>query len=134
MFEDVQAAPPDAILGLTEAFKADANPEKVNLGVGVYKDDSGQTPILDSVKAAEATLVESQASKSYMPIPGAPEYAKAVQALLFGEGHAVVGAGRAATAHTPGGTGALRVGAEFLKKMNPDASARSHLYKRLHPD
>ena len=122
MFEDVKAAPPDAILGLTEAFKADTNPEKVNLGVGVYKDDSGQTPILDSVKAAEASLVESQASKSYMPIPGAPEYAKAVQTLLFSGDHAVIDAARACTAHTPGGTGALRVGAEFLKKMNPDAS------------
>ncbi len=122
MFEDVTAAPPDAILGLTDAFRRDSNPNKVNLGVGVYKDDTGHTPILSAVKKAEQRLCDTQDTKSYMPINGAPAYGKAVQALLFGSDHEVVQSGRACTAHTPGGTGALRVGGDFLKKLNPDAS------------
>lgn len=122
MFETISPAPPDAILGLTEAFKADPNPEKINLGVGVYKDDSGQTPILSAVKKAEARLLEKETTKSYLPISGSPRYAAGVQQLLFGEGHALIAGGRVQTAHTPGGTGGLRVGGDFLKKIRPEAS------------
>ena len=78
MFQNIQAAPPDSILGLTEAWKNDPNPRKVNLGVGVYKDENGNTPILASVKAAEAAILKSATTKSYMPIAGAPEYRKLV--------------------------------------------------------
>ncbi len=122
MFESIQPAPPDAILGLTEAWKKDPNPNKINLGVGVFKNDKGQTPILTSVKVAERRLVDVATTKSYMPIGGAPEYAQVVQAMVFGSKHAALSAGRARTAHTPGGTAALRVGADFLKKQTPKAT------------
>lgn len=122
MFENIPAAPPDAILGLTEAWKNDPNPKKVNLGVGVFKDDQGNTPILASVKAAERLLVEKATTKSYMPIAGAPDYRKAVQDMVFGAGHPVIADNRVRTAHTPGGTAGLRVGADFLKKVLPDAT------------
>ncbi|VGO21543.1 amino acid aminotransferase [Pontiella sulfatireligans] len=121
MWKKIEAAPADAILGLTEAFKKDSNPRKVNLGVGVYKDDQGVTPILKSIKTAERQLVEIEASKSYLPIPGSPAYAANVQKLLFGADNEVISSKRAATMHTPGGTGALRVGADLLKKFNPTA-------------
>ena len=119
MFETIQAAPPDSILGLTDAFKKDPNPQKVNLGVGVYKDESGRTPILHSVKQAEAYLLENEASKTYLPINGIPEFITATQAMLFGPDHEIVASGRAATAQTPGGTGALRVAADFIVTMMP---------------
>lgn len=122
MFQSILPAPPDAILGLTDAWKNDPNPLKVNLGVGVFKDDAGNTPILPSVKAAEALILQSATTKSYMPIAGAPEYGICVQEMVFGAGHPVVAEGRARTAHTPGGTAALRVGADFLKKVLPDAT------------
>jgi len=117
IYDQLAPAPPDAILGLTEAFKKDPNPAKVNLGVGVYQDDQGVTPIMPSVKAAEERLLASEKSKTYQSISGAPEYKAHVQALLFGPDHAAVQAGRVRTAHTPGGTGGLRVGAEFLKQV-----------------
>lgn len=122
MFQHVQPAPPDAILGLTDAFKADPNPEKINLGVGVYQDASGKTPVLETVRIATQRLAEELATKSYLPITGAPEYAAAVQELMFGAEHEVVTSGRAMTAHTPGGTGALRVTADFIKNQLPDAT------------
>lgn len=122
MFESISLAPPDSILGLTDAWKNDPNPLKVNLGVGVYKDDQGNTPILPSVKAAEAAILQSATTKSYMPISGAPDYGKLVQDMIFGGDHAVVKAARARTAHTPGGTAALRVGGDFLKKVLPNAT------------
>lgn len=121
IFDTVAPAPPDPILGLTEAFKKDPNPKKVNLGVGVYVDDNGNTPILKAVRQAEKVLWDTRTTKSYMPISGSPEYAEVVQDLLFGKGHPVVAAGRVRTAHTPGGTGGLRVGAELLKKFVPSA-------------
>jgi len=114
MFERLEMAPPDAILGLTEAFKKDTRPEKINLGVGVYKDAQDRTPVLDSVKAAERLLLEKEATKNYMPITGDPAYGKAVQELVFGAGSAINRDQRARTAHTPGGTGALRVAADFI--------------------
>jgi len=112
MFEHLKAAPPDAILGLSEAFKADPNPEKVNLGVGIYKNAEGQTPILAAVKKAEAILLETETTKSYLPINGSPVYAKHVQNLLFGEALADM---HVCSLHTPGGTGGLRVAGDFLK-------------------
>ena len=115
MFESIQLAPPDPILGLTEAFKADPNPDKINLGVGVYQDDDGKTPVLEAVKRAEAKVFEAESTKGYLPILGSSEFAGHVQRLLFGAGNAPDAAGRAVTAHTPGGTGALRVAAEFLR-------------------
>jgi aspartate/tyrosine/aromatic aminotransferase len=122
MFEQKSPAPPDSILGLTEAFKRDPNAAKINLGVGVYKDDAGATPVLHCVKEAEQRLAAEQTSKNYMPIPGAPEYGVLVQGLLFGEGGEVVQAGRARTAHTPGGTGGLRVGADTIKLLAPETT------------
>lgn len=119
MFSALEMAPPDSILGLTEAFQKDPNPKKINLGVGVYKDAEGKTPVLDTVKEAERLLLEREKTKSYLPIDGAPEYGKAVQELVFGAGHEVIQSARAATAHTPGGTAALRVAADFVKDMFP---------------
>lgn len=121
MWQKIEAAPADSILGLTEAFKKDENPSKVNLGVGVYKDEDGKTPVLNCVKIAEKILLEKEGTKSYLPIPGDPIYAREVQKLLFGADSEVISSGRAATAHAPGGTGGLRVGGDLLKKFNPDA-------------
>jgi len=121
MWQKVEAAPADSILGLTEAFKKDENPKKVNLGVGVYKDEQGNTPILPSVKAAEKLILEREKSKSYLPIPGDPVFANEVQKLLFGENSSIISDKKAVTAHAPGGTGALRVGGELLKKFKPGA-------------
>ena len=114
MFATIVAAPPDPILGLTEAFKKDNNPDKVNLGVGVYKDARGQTPILASVKSAEERLLASENTKNYLPIDGQPEFDRATVELLFGADHAAIAAGRTVTAQAPGGTGALRVAADFI--------------------
>lgn len=122
MFESVEMAAPDPILGLTEAFLKDTNPKKINLGVGVYKSNAGVTPILDCVKQAETKLIKTEKTKGYKPIDGDPAYAKAVQALMFGEDHEVVTSTRAATAHCPGGTGALRVAGEYIKNNHPGAS------------
>lgn len=122
LFEHIQAAPADPILGLSEAFKADPNPKKINLSVGVYQDASGKTPVLESIKRAAQKVVEKQASKSYLPIPGSPAYAAAVQKLMFGAGHEAVASGRVATSHTPGGTGALRVAADLIHQNMPKAT------------
>jgi aspartate/tyrosine/aromatic aminotransferase len=119
MFETITPAPPDAILGLTEAFRKDPNPKKINLGVGVYKDAAGRTPVLASVKTAEERLLRAEQSKSYLDIDGSPTYTAAVQELLFGQGHEAVTSGRAVTAQAPGGTGALRVAADFLARVSP---------------
>jgi len=121
MFSSLPLAPPDAILGLAEAFKHDPNPKKINLSVGVYKDEQGNTPILACVKEAERRLLASEKSKGYLSIEGHPEYAQRVQELLFGAGHEVLKSKRAITAQTPGGTGSLRVAADFLKKHFPQA-------------
>jgi aspartate/tyrosine/aromatic aminotransferase len=107
-------APPDPILGLTETFRADTRTEKVNLAVGVYVDDTGVTPVIPSVLEAERRLLAKAGSKGYLPIDGRPGYKKAVRDLVFGSEHEIVESGRSATAQTPGGTGALRVAADFL--------------------
>ena len=121
LFSTVEMAPRDPILGLTEQFVADPNPDKVNLGVGVYFNDQGQLPVLRCVAAAEQQLLQSPMAKGYLPIDGIAAYDKAVQTLVFGAGHAAVVEGRIATVQTLGGTGGLRVGADLLKKLQPDA-------------
>jgi len=121
MFENVEMLPADAILGLTEAFKKDANPDKVNLGVGIYKNADGVTPIFEADKKAEKILQEKLDSKTYLPIGGSSEYGQVVQKLLFGEGSSIIANGRAVTAQSPGGTGALRIAGEVLKKIQPNA-------------
>ncbi|EOY4514327.1 amino acid aminotransferase [Vibrio vulnificus] len=120
MFEKVVAAPADPILGLTEEFKKDPRAEKINLGVGIYKTEQGETPVLATVKKAEAALVETEKTKSYLTIEGTAEYALAVQKLLFGADAELISAQRAKTAQAPGGTGALRVAGEFIKRQLGD--------------
>ena len=122
MFEKIEAAPADPILGLTAAFRADKRAEKVNLSVGVYKDETGATPTLKSVQIAEQRLAEAKSTKAYLPISGDPEYAEMVQKLAFGAEDEAVQAGCIATAHTPGGTGALRVAGEFIHAQFPQAT------------
>jgi len=107
-------AAPDPILGLTEAYKADPRPTKVNLAVGVYVDDSGITPVIPSVLEAERRLLAKAGPKGYLPIDGRPGFKAVVRDLVFGPDHEIVTSGRSATAQTPGGTGALRVAADFL--------------------
>jgi aspartate/tyrosine/aromatic aminotransferase len=114
MFEQIKPAPPDPILGLTEAFKADPHPKKINLGVGVYKDANGQTPVLASVKTAEERLLRSEHTKNYLPIDGQPEFDSVTQELLLGADHPLLRAGHVVTAQAPGGTGALRVAGDFI--------------------
>lgn len=114
-FNTLEVAPPDAILGLTEAFLKDSNPEKINLSVGVYQNEAGETPVLATVKQAEERLLREEKTKSYLPISGSASYGRAVQQLILGPQHPVVQAGRVATVQTPGGTGALRVAADFLQ-------------------
>jgi len=121
MFEKVQIAPPDPILGLTEMFKADPNPDKINLSVGVYQDASGKTPVLATVKEAEKRILEQEKSKGYLPMTGEPVYCAQVQELLFGEGHEIITSKRATTAQCPGGTGALRVAGDYLNTLHPGA-------------
>lgn len=116
MFEHISAAPVDPILGLTDALNADTRAQKINLGVGVYKDEQGLTPILPSVKQAEANLLETESSKGYLSITGAAAYGNAVQQLLFGSESSLLKDKRAFTAQVPGGTGALRIASEFLVK------------------
>jgi aromatic-amino-acid transaminase len=117
----VELAPRDPILGVTEAFNADQNPRKVNLGVGVYCDDSGRIPLLDCVKRAERELTDAAAPRGYLPIDGIAAYDREARALHFGADSAVIREGRVATVQTLGGTGALKVGADFLRRFAPDA-------------
>jgi len=121
MLSELAMAPPDPILGLTEAFKKDPNPDKINLGVGVYQDESGKTPIFSTVKKAEQQILGQESTKSYLSIEGSEEYRAAVRELLLGKQHEAIVSGRVASAHTPGGTGALRVAGDFLKKIRPQA-------------
>ena len=115
-------APADPILGLNDAFNADPRSDKINLGVGVYKDASGATPIMAAVKTAEELLLASETTKSYLGIAGHPSLPKLAQALLLGSDHALLGDARVKTAQAPGGTGALRVAADFIAKSNPGAT------------
>jgi len=114
-------APRDPILGITEAFNADTNPAKINLGVGVYYDDNGKVPLLQCVQKAEAKLMEQPAPRTYLPIEGLAAYDKAVQELVFGADSAVIQEKRAITVQALGGTGALKLGADFLKRFAPES-------------
>jgi len=121
MFATVEMAPRDPILGLTEAFNADSRTAKVNLGVGVYCDDDGRIPLLAAVREAEQARVASAPAHGYLPIEGFAAYNKAVQHLLFGADSPLLAAGRVATFEALGGTGGLRIGADFLRRLYPDA-------------
>jgi aromatic-amino-acid transaminase len=122
LFANVEMAPRDPILGLNEAYNAETNPNKVNLGVGVYFGDDGKIPLLAAVKAAEKARLETQPPRGYQPIEGTPAYNGAVQNLLFGKDSELLAAGRAITCQCLGGTGALKVGADYLKRLLPDAT------------
>jgi aromatic-amino-acid transaminase len=117
MLENIAAAPADPILGLNEKFLSDPRSDKINLGVGVYKDDGGNTPVLKSVKKAETRLLETENSKTYLGIPGNADFALAIQQLLFGADSSIIADGRAQTAQTPGGTGGLRLAAELISRQ-----------------
>lgn len=114
MFERISAAPADPILGLADLFRADDRPDKINLGIGVYKDETGKTPVLTSVKKAEQYLLENETTKNYLSIDGLADFGQCTQALLFGNDNAILNEKRARTAQTPGGTGALRIAADFI--------------------
>ncbi|TPV96508.1 MAG: aspartate/tyrosine/aromatic aminotransferase [Myxococcales bacterium FL481] len=117
MFRTLTLAPPDAIFGLTEAFGRDPNPDKINLGAGVFKDEAGRTPVLAAVTAAERRLVDGERSKVYRPIVGEARYGELVRDLVFGDEPPPGLGDRCVTAHSPGGTGALRVVGECLAKL-----------------
>ena len=117
LFAAVDMAPRDPILGLNEQFNADPNPAKVNLGVGVYFDESGKLPLLKCVSAAEKLIFESSKPRGYLPIDGIAAYDKAVQGLVFGGDSAAVKDGRVATVQALGGTGGLKIGADFLQHL-----------------
>ena len=121
LFSAVEMAPRDPILGLNEQFNADTNPAKVNLGVGVYFDDNGKLPLLQCVQAAEKTMMEKPTARGYLPIDGIVAYDNAVKALVFGANSEPVTSGRVATVQAIGGTGGLKIGADFLKKVKPNA-------------
>ena len=121
MFSAVEMAPRDPILGLNEQFNADTNPSKVNLGVGVYFDDNGKLPLLQCVQAAEKAMMDKPTARGYLPIDGIAAYDAAVKSLVFGVDSEPVKSGRVATVQGIGGTGGLKIGADFLKKLNPKA-------------
>jgi len=122
IFAAVELAPRDPILGLNEAFNADARTTKVNLGVGVYCDDSGKIPLLAAVRAAEKTRLETMPARGYQPIEGPASYNQAVQNLIFGADSALIKDGRVVTIEALGGTGALKVGADYLRRLLPEAA------------
>jgi aromatic-amino-acid transaminase len=121
LFTAVEMAPRDPILGLNEQFAADTNPSKVNLGVGVYFDDNGKLPLLQCVQAAEKDMMDKPTPRGYLPIDGIAAYDNGVKALVFGADSEVVTSGRVSTVQAIGGTGGLKIGADFLKKISPNA-------------
>ena len=122
LFSAVEMAPRDPILGLNEQFNADTNPNKVNLGVGVYFDDNGKLPLLQCVQAAEKTMMATPTARGYLPIDGIVAYDAAVKSLVFGADSEPVTSGRVATVQGIGGTGGLKIGADFLKRLSPNAT------------
>ena len=122
LFAAVEMAPRDPILGLTEAYNADTHPGKVNLGVGIYQGDDGKIPLLTSVRTAERARLEALPPRGYQPIEGPATYNQLVQGLVFGEASAIIGERRVATLETLGGTGALKVGADFLRRLLPTSA------------
>jgi aromatic-amino-acid transaminase len=121
LFTAVEMAPRDPILGLTEQFNADSNPKKVNLGVGVYYGDDGKLPLLECVQKAEEKMMAAHAARGYLPIDGIAAYDAAVKNLVFGAESEAVKSERVATIQALGGTGGLKVGADFIKRLNPAA-------------
>ncbi|MGH2407439.1 MAG: aromatic amino acid transaminase [Candidatus Limnocylindrales bacterium] len=121
-FADLEPAAPDSILGLAEQFKVDARPHKISLASGVYVDESGTTPVLQTVSEAERRILDAQTTKLYKPIAGDPAYTDAVRRLIFGAEHAALAADRVETLHTPGGTGALRVAADLIRRVRPEST------------
>ena len=121
LFSAVEMAPRDPILGLNEQFAADTSPIKVNLGVGVYFDDNGKLPLLQCVQQAENTMMAKPTARGYLPIDGIAAYDSAVKTLVFGAGSEPITANRVATVQAIGGTGGLKIGADFLHKLNPTA-------------
>ena len=122
LLANVKMAPRDAILGLTETYVADPNPKKVNLGVGVYYDDQGRVPLLECVRRADEALTAAGIARPYLAMDGFPEFVRAVQTLLFGPNHPAVAAGRVTTVQAVGGTGGLKVGADFIRRFAPEAA------------
>jgi len=121
LFSSVELAPRDPILGLNEAFNADTRTTKANLGIGVYTNDEGRIPLLRAVREAEKARAEAAMPRGYLPIEGIAAYDAAVQKMLLGPDSPIVAEGRAVTAQALGGTGALKIGADFLKRLNPNA-------------
>jgi aromatic-amino-acid transaminase len=121
LFSNVELAPRDPILGLNEAYNSDTRSNKVNLGVGVYFTDDGKIPLLRAVQAAEKIMMEKSAARGYLAIEGIPAYNQGVQNLLFGQDSEILTAGRVVTAQAVGGTGALKIGADFIKRLEPNA-------------
>jgi aspartate aminotransferase len=122
MFERLERMPPDPILGLMAAFRADADARKVDLGVGVYRNDKGETPVLEAVRKAESAVLSRQTSKTYVAPAGNPGFNTAMEKLVFGDEHPTLKANRIRTIQAPGGCGALRVGAELIRLAYPDAT------------
>jgi aspartate aminotransferase len=121
MFEHLNALPPDPILGLIAAYAADPSPDKIDLGVGVYRDENGNTPMLDCVVEAERIHFATQTTKTYLGPPGVVGFNKAIAKVIFGEDNEALASGRICTVQTPGGTGALRVAADLIKFVSPDS-------------
>ncbi|MFT5037749.1 MAG: aspartate aminotransferase [Flavobacteriaceae bacterium] len=121
MFESLKPVAIDPILGLMIAFKADTRLVKIDLGVGVYQDDHGHTPVMEAVKIAEARLLELETTKSYQGMAGDPDYNQRILGLLFGEQHSILSSGRVKSIQAPGGSGALRVGAEVIRRARPES-------------
>lgn len=122
MFESIEKLPADPILGLTAAYEQDPNPKKIDLGAGVYKDETGRTPIFEAVREAQRRVAAEETTKVYISQPGYPEFNSRVQKLIFGENHAALKAGRVSSVMTPGGCGALRLGAELINRSRPGAT------------
>ncbi len=121
MFQHVDIYPGDPILSLVETYKKDPRTEKVNLGIGIYYDEAGNIPVLGSVQDAEAAIAKKVTPRPYLPMEGAPDYRKAVQELIFGADHEALASGRVVTIQSLGGSGALKVGADFLHKYFPQS-------------
>ena len=121
MFEHLNAVPPDPILGILAAYAADTNPRKIDLGIGVYRDETGNTPVLQSVVKAEKTLIATQTTKSYLGPPGVAGFNGAMGELIFGRDSDTIRQGRVRTIQTPGGTAALRVGADLIRHTRPES-------------
>jgi aspartate aminotransferase len=121
VFESLKALPADAILGIMTLFRADANPRKVDLSVGVYQDETGRTPVLECVRRAEREILDEQDTKTYVAIAGNPGFNRGVEEILYGKGHAAVAAGRVATVQSPGGSGGLGVAGQLIARARPAA-------------